>query len=58
MWDQQWLESLVANVPGAIYRCAFKSDWEMEFMSDGIEQITGYPASQFIGNECSAPAGR
>src|SRR5215217_1967150 len=51
MWDKEWLESLVANVPGAIYRCAFKSDWEMEFMSEGIEQITGYPASEFIGNE-------
>ena len=45
MWDKEWLDSLVANVPGAIYRCAFKSDWEMEFMSEGIEQITGYPAS-------------
>jgi two-component system, cell cycle response regulator len=56
MWDKQWLESLVANVPGAIYRCAFKSDWEMEFMSDGIEQITGYPASQFIGNEARSYA--
>src|SRR5215208_3166221 len=43
MWDKEWLESLVANVPGAIYR------WE--FMSEGIEQITGYPASEFIGNE-------
>jgi diguanylate cyclase (GGDEF)-like protein/PAS domain S-box-containing protein len=51
MWDKEWLESLVANVPGAIYRCAFASDWEMEFMSEGIEQITGYPASEFIGNE-------
>src|SRR3990170_1777970 len=51
MRDNHWLESLVANVPAAIYRCAFKHDWEMEFMSDGIETITGYPASQFIGNE-------
>jgi diguanylate cyclase (GGDEF)-like protein/PAS domain S-box-containing protein len=51
MGDKQRLESLVANVPGALYRCAFKSDWEMEFMSKGIEQITGYPASQFIENE-------
>jgi diguanylate cyclase (GGDEF)-like protein/PAS domain S-box-containing protein len=51
MWDKEWLESLVAHVPGAIYRCAFKSDWEMEFMSQGIEEITGYPASDFIGNE-------
>jgi diguanylate cyclase (GGDEF)-like protein/PAS domain S-box-containing protein len=56
MWDKEWLESLVANVPGAIYRCAFKSDWEMEYMSDGIEQITGYPASQFIGNQARSYA--
>jgi len=56
MWDKQWLESLVDNVPGAIYRCAFKSDWEMEFMSKGIEQITGYPASHFIGNEARSYA--
>jgi two-component system, cell cycle response regulator len=51
MWDKEWLDSLVANVPGAIYRCAFKSDWEMEFMSEGIEPITGYPASDFVGNQ-------
>jgi two-component system, cell cycle response regulator len=50
MWDREWLETLVANVPGAIYRCAMSSDWEMQFMSDGIEPITGYPASDFIGN--------
>jgi diguanylate cyclase (GGDEF)-like protein/PAS domain S-box-containing protein len=56
MWDKEWLESLVANVPGAIYRCAFKSDWEMEFMSEGIELITGYPASEFIGNEARSYA--
>jgi diguanylate cyclase (GGDEF)-like protein/PAS domain S-box-containing protein len=50
MWDKQWLESLVANVPGAIYRCAFRTDWEMEYISQGIEEITGYPASDFMGN--------
>ena len=50
MWDEQWLESLVANVPGAIYRCAHASDWEMQFMSREIERITGYPAEDFIGN--------
>ena len=50
MWDREWLDTLVANVPGAIYRCKFSSDWEMEFMSQGIEPITGYPAAEFIGN--------
>jgi diguanylate cyclase (GGDEF)-like protein/PAS domain S-box-containing protein len=51
MWDREWLDTLVANVPGAIYRCKFSSDWEMEFMSQGIEPITGYPAAEFIGNQ-------
>jgi two-component system cell cycle response regulator len=51
MWNREWLESLVANVPGAIYRCKFCSDWEMEFMSEGIEPMTGYPASDFLANK-------
>ena len=46
----QWLENVVANVPGAIYRCELRSDWEMRFMSREIEQITGHPPSDFIGN--------
>ena len=50
MWDEEFLESLVANVPGAIYRCAHASDWKMQFMSREIERITGYPAKEFIGN--------
>src|SRR5207302_6223526 len=42
--------ALVANIPGALYRCAFDSDWTMEWMSDEIERISGYPASDFINN--------
>ena len=44
----QWLENVVANIPGAIYRCVLRSDWEMKFMSSEIERITGYPASDFV----------
>jgi diguanylate cyclase (GGDEF)-like protein/PAS domain S-box-containing protein len=43
-----WLENVVANVPGAIYRCVLRSDWEMRFMSPEIERITGYPPADFI----------
>jgi PAS domain S-box-containing protein len=42
------LRSLVANVPGALYRCACDENWTMEWLSDEIEEISGYPASDFI----------
>jgi diguanylate cyclase (GGDEF)-like protein/PAS domain S-box-containing protein len=50
MWDAGRLEALIKNVPGAIYRCSPESDWAMQFLSDEIEAISGYPASDFIGS--------
>ncbi|HYY77236.1 MAG TPA: PAS domain S-box protein [Gaiellaceae bacterium] len=47
---EERFHAMVANVPGAIFRCAYDDDWTMEFVSDAIEQISGYPASDFIGN--------
>jgi PAS domain S-box-containing protein len=44
------LAAIVANVPGAVYRCALDSNWTMEVFSDEIERISGYPASDFIRN--------
>jgi PAS domain S-box-containing protein len=42
--------ALVANVPGAIYRGAHDADWTMAVISDEIERISGYPASDFVDN--------
>jgi len=42
--------TLVANIPGAIYRCAADREWTMSYLSDAIESIVGYPASEFIAN--------
>jgi PAS domain S-box-containing protein len=42
------LRSLMANMPGGIYRC--RADWTEVVMSSGIEPITGYPASSFVEN--------
>ena len=42
------LRSLVANIPGAVYRCVRDEDWTMEWLSDAFEEISGYPASDFI----------
>jgi PAS domain S-box-containing protein len=40
--------TLLANMPGACYRCAPDRGYEMEFISDAIAEISGYPASDFI----------
>ncbi|HTO84921.1 MAG TPA: PAS-domain containing protein [Methylomirabilota bacterium] len=42
------LRSLMANMPGGIYRC--RADWTEVVMSSGIEPITGYPPSSFVEN--------
>jgi PAS domain S-box-containing protein len=41
--------TLVTNLPAAVYRCAADDDYTMEFLSDQIEEICGYPASDFVG---------
>lgn len=43
--------TVVANIPGAIYRARIADDWPLEFVSDNVERITGYPASDFIDNK-------
>jgi diguanylate cyclase (GGDEF)-like protein/PAS domain S-box-containing protein len=48
VWDERMLRTLVANVPGAIYRCEMTRDWDMRFISAEIARITGYPAEDFI----------
>ncbi|MBH0207314.1 MAG: PAS domain S-box protein [Nitrospira sp.] len=42
--------TLVANIPGAIYRCAVDREWTMSYLSDAIEAIVGYPAKHFVAN--------
>jgi PAS domain S-box-containing protein len=44
------LRSVVANIPGAVYRCACDEHWTMEWLSDEIEKISGYPASDFVNS--------
>ncbi|WP_052055875.1 ATP-binding protein [Myxosarcina sp. GI1] len=43
-------KTLIANIPGAIYRCADDAYWTMEFLNDEITTISGYQASDFIDN--------
>ncbi|MCL1092208.1 PAS domain S-box protein [Shewanella kaireitica] len=41
---------LVTNIPGAVYRTRIADIWVMEYVSDNIGDITGYPAADFIEN--------
>ena len=50
VWDAGQFSSLVANVPGAVYRGELSTDWTVQFMSDGVEGICGYPAADFLGH--------
>ena len=43
--------TLVGNLPGAIYRCQKDDNWTIEFISDAIADIAGYPACEFIDNQ-------
>ena len=42
------LRSLVENIPGIAYRCQQTEGWPMVYISDAVEQITGYPAADFL----------
>lgn len=42
--------SLVENIPGVIYRCALDEHWTMLYISEPIEELTGYPPSDFLFN--------
>jgi diguanylate cyclase (GGDEF)-like protein/PAS domain S-box-containing protein len=46
--SEERFRTLLSNIPGAMYRCGFDFNWDMEFISDNIEAISGYPASDFI----------
>ena len=46
--SERTFRTLTGNIPGAVYRCANDTDWTMDFVSEAIEQISGYEAADFI----------
>ena len=39
---------MVAHIPGAVYRCDFRPDWNIRYISAAIEDISGFPAEDFV----------
>lgn len=48
--SEERFRTLVANMPVVAYRCKNDEHWTMDYMSDFIWKISGYPASDFIQN--------
>ncbi|MBX2974689.1 MAG: PAS domain S-box protein [Ignavibacteriaceae bacterium] len=42
---------LAENIPGVIYLCKNDSQWSMIYLSDKVEQLTGYPKEDFLNNK-------
>jgi PAS domain S-box-containing protein len=45
------LNTLINNLTGVVYRCQNDKNWTMEFVSNGILELTGYPPEDFIFNK-------
>ncbi|MEX0968771.1 MAG: PAS domain S-box protein [Bacteroidia bacterium] len=48
--SQERLQSVINNIPGISYRCKPDSEWTIQFISDEVERLTGYPPDDFIDN--------
>jgi PAS domain S-box-containing protein len=48
--SREQLRSLLSNLIGAAYRCAFDDHYTMQYLNDKICDISGYPSSDFKDN--------
>ncbi|MDJ0708370.1 MAG: PAS domain S-box protein, partial [Leptolyngbyaceae cyanobacterium MO_188.B28] len=48
--SEERFRTIVNNIPGAFYRCQNNVNWTMEFLSEAITDICGYPAADFIND--------
>ncbi len=48
------LRSILASVPGLVYRCRLDERWTMTYVSPGCRELTGYTAQDLLHNQkCS-----
>ena len=48
LWERErLLESLMGVLPGSAYRALADEQWNVLFISKGIEEVTGYPPDEF-----------
>jgi anti-anti-sigma factor len=51
---ERFLETLMSNLPGMVYRCLNDPQWTMVFVSAGTEPLTGYTQDELLFNKSAA----
>lgn len=49
--SEEQFRTLVENVPGITFRSLFNDEWDLLFIGGQVEEITGYPAADFLGDD-------
>ena len=50
---ERFLRTLIANLPGVVFRCRTDENFTKEFVSDGCFDLTGYRAEEIVGTKAS-----
>jgi two-component system sensor histidine kinase UhpB len=45
------IDSIINNINGAVFRCKFDKEMTMEYISEGVKELTGYPSDDFLMNQ-------
>lgn len=52
--SERRLLTLMSNLPGMAYRCRNTPSWQMEFVSEGSRELTGYAPAAFMDQQSFA----
>ncbi len=51
---QRFLSNLIETLPGITYQCANDPEWTMEYISESVQELTGHPSKDFLGNRSTS----
>ncbi|OQW32638.1 MAG: hypothetical protein A4E19_04545 [Nitrospira sp. SG-bin1] len=49
--SQRQLATLIGNLPGYVYRCRNDRDWTLQYISEGVFDLTGYTVEEYLSQK-------